>query len=235
MKKGTLYLLPTPLGPGGLKTWLSPWLTETLLSLNHFIAEDEKSCRRFLRSAGYSLPFENAHIGVLNEHTPPSAVAELLNPLLQGHNLALMSDAGCPGIADPGSDIVRKAHEKGIRVVPIPGPSSFYLALMASGLDGQKFTFHGYLPRERKERITKLKAIEQQVYSHGGAQLMMDTPYRNMNVLEDLLEVCRPSTLLCIATNVNSEGEMIRTQEISSWRKNIPDLSKKPCVFILGN
>jgi 16S rRNA (cytidine1402-2'-O)-methyltransferase len=234
IKKGTLYLVPTPLGEGSLATWLTPWLTSLLNKVVHFVAEDEKMCRRFLRSAGFTASFDEVQINLLNEHTPPGDVPSLIAPCISGHDLVLMSDAGCPGIADPGSDLVRTAHQRNVNVIPIPGPSSIFMALMSSGLNGQKFSFHGYLPRERKDRIHQIKVMEQQAISNSISQIFMDTPYRNMNVLEDLMINCKATTLLCIATDINCVTEYIRTRSINEWKTNLPQINKRPCIFVLG-
>lgn len=233
-KKGILFLVPTPLGEGSLATWLSPWLTEQLNKISHFVAEDEKLCRRFLRSAGFVKSFDEVNITLLNEHTQTGEVGALITPCLSGHDIAVMSDAGCPGIADPGSVLVRLAHQKNVNVVPIPGPSSIFLALMSSGLNGQKFTFHGYLPKERKDRIHQIKLMEQHSTSTTTSQIFMDTPYRNMNVLEDLVANCKPTTLLCIATDINCVTEYIRTRSVAEWKNNLPQINKRPCIFIIG-
>lgn len=169
----------------------------------------------------------------LNEHTPKDEIESYLEFPLNGKNVSIISEAGCPAIADPGSDFVKLAHKRNLEVIPLTGPSSILLALMASGFNGQQFTFHGYIPKEQSDRIKKIKEMERLAHI-GYAQLFMDTPYRNNHVMDDLLKSCATTTLLCVACNITCKDESIQTKTIESWKKNKPDLHKKPCIFVLG-
>ncbi|MDZ4823082.1 MAG: SAM-dependent methyltransferase [Flavobacteriales bacterium] len=234
MKKGNLYLVPSSLGSEHPTDFVPPAVHEVVNRVNHFVVEDEKTARRFLRSIGMKRPFEELSMNALNEHTSLENLLSLLQPALKGEDIALMSDAGCPAVADPGSELVKFAHENKVRVIPLPGPSSILLSLMASGLNGQSFAFTGYLPKDRSDRIKKLKHLENYAITSGQSQLFMDTPYRNMNVLEDILANMRPTTSLCIASNINCPNEFIRTKTIGDWKEQLPALEKKPCIFVLG-
>ncbi|MBL7942250.1 MAG: SAM-dependent methyltransferase [Flavobacteriales bacterium] len=230
---GTLYMVPTPLGEEAI-AYLPPAVTDVLHRVEHYIVEDEKQARRFLRKIGMKRDFATLHMSVLNEHTPPMEWLTMLAPLSAGHDIALISDAGCPGVADPGSEVVRIAHEKNIRVVPLPGPSSIIQALMAGGLNGQQFTFCGYLPRERAERIRKLKEMEQVALSKNISQVFMDTPYRTQQVWADMMDQLKDDTMVCLALGINTTSEFIRTWPVKRWKKQQPPSGKIPCMFIIG-
>jgi 16S rRNA (cytidine1402-2'-O)-methyltransferase len=230
--KGTLYLIPNTLGSGTDK-YETRQLTSTVNALEHFIVEEIKSARRLLRQLGVSRPLEELDFRMLNEHTRSQEMDELLEPLMQGQDVGLISDAGVPCVADPGSNVVAMAHEAGVKVVPFVGPSSILLALMASGFNGQQFTFNGYLPRERTDRIRKIKQLEQLALA-GVTQLFMDAPYRNNQVLEDVLQSCRMETKLCIASNITCDNERINTKTIMDWSVRKPDIHKMPVMFVLG-
>ena len=173
-------------------------------------------------------------MSVLNEHTQAVDVAILLKPLLDGKNLGIISEAGCPAVADPGSDLVRIAHLKNIEIIPLVGPSSLLLALMASGLNGQRFAFAGYLPKDRAARIKAIHELERNIASKNETQIFIEAPYRNRNMLEDILQNCSPSTLLCIAVDLTSSNQFVKTKTVAEWKKAIPDIQKKPVVFLLG-
>ncbi|MGB8339399.1 MAG: SAM-dependent methyltransferase [Burkholderiales bacterium] len=232
-KLGVLYLIPTPLGETLLETIAPKYNLQLIDSIKYFIAENAKAARAFLKLAGISRPLQSLHISELNEHIPVTALKELIAPLLAGHDVGLVSDAGCPAVADPGANLVRFAHEHGIKVAPLVGPSSILLALMASGLNGQKFCFHGYLPANKTERITTLKQLEIESAKLKQTQLFIETPYRNNAMLEDILAACKHTTQLCVAYDLTTSSETIRTQSISQWRKAIPDLNKRPAIFLL--
>lgn len=229
---GSLFLIPNTLGSGTDK-FASKYLIQTVHSIENFIVEEIKSARRLLRQLGVERPLEELEYHLLNEHTNEQDLTPLLNPLLAGKDVGLISEAGVPCVADPGSDIVAIAHSAGIRVVPLVGPSSILLSLMASGFNGQRFSFNGYLPRERNERIRKIKQLEQLALG-GHTQIFMDAPYRNNQVLEDLLTNCRPDTQLCIASNITCDNERINTKSIIDWNARKPDLNKIPVMFLLG-
>ena len=238
MTFGTLYLIPVTLGDDNiaalLPASLPPDVIKITQTLEHFVVESEKTARQFLSAIKTAKPVRELTLNLLNEHTLDKDVATLLAPLLAGKDLGLMSDAGCPGVADPGAKLVALAHQKGIRVVPLVGPSSILLALMASGLNGQQFAFLGYLPVDKTERNQKLKEIEKRAQTHNETQIFIETPYRNMHMLEALLNICNANTRLCIASQVSLPDEMIATKTISGWKQSaLPDLHKKPTVFLL--
>ncbi|MEY4135460.1 MAG: hypothetical protein RL386_1810 [Bacteroidota bacterium] len=233
-KKGTLYVIPSPLGEGGAHT-LSAHLLETLFSLDYFIVERGKTARALLKGIGFPRPLQVLEFRELNEHTPPTDIPSLLVPLLNGRDAGLLSEAGCPGIADPGSPLIALAHESGIAVVPLAGPSAIFLALMASGLNGQHFIFLGYLPAKKPDLIRRIKQLEQQSARAGATQIFIETPYRNEALLQSLLHTLSPATRLCIAANLTLPGQYIRTLTVAEWKRpgNIPHLSKQPTVFLL--
>jgi len=232
--KGKLYLIPSLLGPGDSIRSLPEFNMQIILRLNEFIVEEERTARRFMRSIGYTRSFDEVRLHVLNEHTKTDDTSPYLKSAREGLDIGLLSEAGVPCIADPGATIVRQAHLAGITVVPLVGPSSLLLALMASGMNGQHFTFHGYLPAKTDERARKLKMIEKDACSQHATQLFIETPYRNMSMLESILQHCQPSTLLCIACDLTLETEFIATRTVAEWKKNLPVLGKRPAVFLLA-
>ena len=177
---------------------------------------------------------QQLQLQVLNEHTKSEDVSALLKPLLAGNNVGIISEAGCPGVADPGSELVRLAHEKNIYVVPLVGPSSILLALMASGMNGQRFTFLGYLPREKNLRVKAIRELERNCITKNETQIFIEAPYRNLQVLEDILNTCNPGTMLCLAVDITSPSQVISTKSIGTWKKKIPDIQKRPVVFLIG-
>ena len=202
--------------------------------LETFVVESEKSARHFLSTIKTLKPVRELNLHLLNEHTDMKILPDLLAPLLAGQNVGLMSDAGCPAVADPGAQLVQLAHKKGIRVVPLVGPSSILLSLMASGLNGQQFAFLGYLPVEKLQRNQKLKEIEKRSASHKETQLFIETPYRNQAMLDAILQTCHAQTQLCIACDVSLDSEMIVTKSIASWKSSAPiDIHKRPCLFLM--
>ena len=230
---GTLFLVPSLLNYD-VPQIISPAVTTTISNAEDFIVENEKSARHFLNIAGLKKSFHELRFNVLNEHTDHKNISAFIAPLIQGRNIVLLSEAGSPAIADPGSDIVRLVHEKDITVKPVGGMSSIFLALMASGLNGQQFTFHGYLPKERSDRIRKIKECEQNALKKNYTQIFIEAPHRNNHLLEDLLNECQPETLLCIASALTSDKEFIKTKNISGWKKSILDVHKTPTVFLFG-
>jgi 16S rRNA (cytidine1402-2'-O)-methyltransferase len=202
--------------------------------LDTFVVESEKSARHFLSTIKTIKPVRELTLNVLNEHTADKDVSASLAPLLAGKNVGLMSDAGCPGVADPGAKLVELAHQKGINVVPFVGPSSILLSLMASGLNGQQFSFLGYLPVDKLARNNKLKEIERRSLSHKETQLFIETPYRNQHMLDAILSTCQPNTRLCVACDISLVSELILTKSVANWKKSpLPDLHKRPTVFLL--
>ncbi|MFI5164677.1 MAG: SAM-dependent methyltransferase [Bacteroidia bacterium] len=236
--KGILYLIPVPIANEEDNSDLVyPLLQSTVNSLDEFIIEDLKTARRSLRKIGFKGEFDKTVFHVLNEHTDPKSIESFLASAEKGKNIGLMSEAGMPCIADPGSEIVRLAHKKNIKVVPLYGQSSIFLALAASGLNGQNFCFHGYLPKSQNERKKKLKELCSSPFREGVSctHIFIETPYRNNHLLEDILSTCSPEILLCVAMTVTGKSEMILTKSIAEWRRSeLPNLDKQPTVFLLG-
>ena len=234
MNKGTLYLIPVPLAQTPPPASLPQPVRECAQRLKHFVAENAKSARAFLKSLPAATPLQEIEIRELNEHTPASALPELLTPLLAGIDVGLVSEAGCPAVADPGAGLVALAHAAGIQVVPMIGPSSIVLALMGSGLSGQNFAFHGYLPAKDEARKKRLRELEHDSRQEKRTQIFIETPYRNRQMLETLIATCAPDTRLCVATDLTADGESIRTRTASEWRRcGVPDIDRRPTVFLL--
>ena len=233
MNPGKIYLVPSWLSDDQPQVLPLPALG-ILHRLDSFIVENEKSARAFLKAIGSPVPQANFHFQVLDEHTSEKDIPAMLKPVKEGKDVGLLSEAGCPAVADPGSKLVKFAHRESIRVIPLIGPSSIMLALMASGMNGQQFRFHGYLPRDPLARKKKLKELEKAVESSGETQAFIETPYRNMAMISDLLSICHGETLLCIACDLSSPQELISTKTISSWKKTELALNKRPAVFLLG-
>ncbi|MDX2360932.1 MAG: SAM-dependent methyltransferase [Crocinitomicaceae bacterium] len=234
MANGTIYLVPSTLGGETTSDIIPEDVKSEVIKLRHFIVEDIKAARRFLRKVDRSFPIDDSEFFILNKKTDASELGRFLGPVKNGHDTGVLSDAGCPGVADPGAAIVALAHEKGIRVHPFVGPSSILLALMGSGFSGQKFSFHGYLPKERKDRIKSMKYYEADTRRTGCTHLFMDTPFRNMNVLDDLLNNLADTTMVCIASNITLPNESIWTMSVVDWREKAYDLAKKPTIFAIG-
>lgn len=234
MKTGTLYLIPVPLGEDGDINAVIPEHARRLAaSLHTFVVEHPKSARQFLKKTGTSIPLQDISMFTLNEHTRPDELEGMLRPLLAGEDIGLLSEAGCPAVADPGANLVHLAHARNIRVVPLVGPSSILLALMASGLNGQSFAFLGYLPAEKTERIKKIAEIDQASQRFDQAQIFIETPYRNNQLLQDLVDTCQPETELCVASDLTLPSESIMTKRMSEWKGNLPDCNKRPAIFVL--
>lgn len=238
--KGTLYLLPTPLDDTGSRDdaalyTLPSYAIELCHRLDYFIAERAKSARRFLKSTGLSQPISELHLVEITKRTPPEEWRQFLQPAEAGEDIGLLSEAGCPGIADPGARIVALAHERNIPVVPVVGPSSILLALIASGLNGQAFCFHGYLSPKRPQLKKELQRLEQEVHRTGSTQLFMETPYRNQQIVETVLQTLSPDLAFGIAADLTLPSQFIQTRPIKTWKQSPPpDLHKRPCIFLLG-
>lgn len=231
---GTLYMIPVTLGDDRLSDVLPQEVMALTRKLDHFVVENEKSARRFLSSLKTEKPVREINMQLLNEHTEAKDIPALLSPLLAGHDVGMLSEAGSPGIADPGAALAEAAHRRGIRVSPLVGPSSILLSLMASGFNGQQFTFLGYLPSDKNARITKLKEIEKRSQQRKETQIFIETPYRNQHMLEDILAHCGDATKLCVASNISLENELIISKPIAEWKKMGPlDLQKQPTVFLI--
>jgi 16S rRNA (cytidine1402-2'-O)-methyltransferase len=231
--KGSIYLIPNTLGGESTQDILPQEVMQIATQLRVFAVEEIKSARRLIRQLGIAKPMEEIDFRMLNEHTQHVDFNSLIEPLFNGIDVGLVSEAGVPCVADPGSQIVELAHEAGIKVEPLVGPSSILLALMASGMNGQQFSFNGYLPRERADRIRKIKQLEQLAKS-GITQLFMDAPYRNNQVLEDVLASCNANSKLCIASNITCDNERINTKTMSEWSQRKPDINKMPVMFVMG-
>lgn len=234
MKKGTIYMLPTLLGGETATDVIPADVIQKTIELRYFIVENLKTARRYLRKLDREFPIDDSTFFILNNRTDPSEYRKFIQPAMTGEDIGVLSDAGCPGVADPGAGVVAMAHSKEIWVKPLVGPSSILLALMGSGFSGQEFAFHGYLPKERKDRIRRLRDFEGDNRRNGMTHLFMDTPFRNMNVLEDLLNELHDDTMLCIASNLTLHDENIRTMSAKDWREHAYDLSKKPTMFGIG-
>jgi 16S rRNA (cytidine1402-2'-O)-methyltransferase len=232
--KGVLYLLPNTLGHPDPGRTLPALVNGLVGKIPVFIVENLRNARRYLKSLDRNIDIDRLVFYELNEHTPAEEIPEFLDEVLKGKDAAVITEAGVPGVADPGADLVRLAHEKGIRVVPLSGPSSILLSLMASGLNGQQFSFLGYLPVKRADRVRRIREIEQEVKRRGITQIFIEAPYRNDALLADLLDTCHPSTLLCIAADLTMESELIRTRNMAGWKKEKPVLHKRPVVFLMG-
>lgn len=234
MATGKLFLLPTTLGSETTPHVIPAGVAEIAREMRVFAVEDIKSARRFLRKLDREFPIDDSTFFVLNKKTPHDELNQMLKPVREGQNMAVISEAGCPGIADPGGNLVALAHQQNIQVCPLVGPSSILLTLIGSGFNGQEFTFHGYLPRERKERIRKLKEFETSARRTGMTHIFMDTPFRNMHILEDLLNDLMDETYLCIASNLTLPDERIKSMRIVDWRENAYDFGKIPAMFAIG-
>ena len=230
---GKLYLIPVTLGEGNPFNVLPETVKRTIEFIDDYIVENEKTARKFIKSIHPEKVQATLRLSTLNKHTEVSEHNKMIQPCLEGKNLGLMSEAGCPGVADPGAVIVKLAHEKGIQVIPLVGPSSILLAMMASGMNGQSFTFNGYLPIDKGEKKSALKNLEKISQDKNQSQLFIETPYRNNKLLEDILQTLQPSTHLCIAADITLPTEYIKTLRIQDWKKVKTDLHNRSTIFII--
>jgi len=230
---GKLYLIPTPISDSDMNWVIPASVRASVQVLSCFIVEHPKTARQFLKQIACKVPLQEIQLHILNTHSKPDDLAALLQPLLSGKNVGLLSEAGCPAIADPGSDLVRMAHDRKIPVIPLVGPSSIILALMASGLNGQGFCFNGYLPVEKHARAQQIIALEKRSFKHNQTQIFIETPYRNQGLLEHIVQTCRDDTDLCIAAHLTGASEMIATKTIKTWKQKFPDIHKIPTIFLL--
>lgn len=228
-----LYLIPNLLGETPVEQVLPAYNHEIIMGIRHFIVEDVRTARRFLKQVDRSIDIDQLTFYTLNKHTKPDEISGMLKPLEEGNAMGVISEAGCPAVADPGADVVAIAQRKGLKVVPLVGPSSIILAVMGSGFNGQSFAFNGYLPIEPDERIKTLKRFEQRAYTENQTQLFIETPYRNAKMLADILKACRPQTHLCIAAGLTTKDEYIKTRTIKDWNGKLPALEKIPCIFLI--
>jgi len=232
MQNGTLYLIPVPLAEEVSHKTFTPYLVDTINQIDTYIVENSKTARRFLKEAGLKTPQKDLIVHDYGKHNRTD-LGQFFTELKAGKDVGLMSEAGCPGIADPGADIVAEAHKRNIKVVPLVGPSSILLALMASGFNGQSFAFWGYLPIDKEQRTKRIKDLDLSASRYKQTQIFIETPFRNNQMLEEVLKSCKPNTQLCIASNLTGADEFIKTQSVHAWRKEEIDLHKKPTIFLL--
>jgi 16S rRNA (cytidine1402-2'-O)-methyltransferase len=230
--KGKIYLIPVTLGGDNFKDVIPETVIGITRDLRHFVVEEIRSARRYLRLIDKQFPIDESVFFELNEHTDENDIIHFLDPVLEGNDIGIMSEAGLPGIADPGARLIALAHRMKIKVTPLSGPSSIILALISSGLNGQNFSFNGYLPVRPDERAARLKVLEKKAHE-GYSQIFMETPYRAQKMIDTIFDVCHQETLLCIASDITLPSESITTKKISEWKITIPDLDKKLVVFVL--
>ena len=233
MPNGTLFLIPVPLAEDASAKSFTPFLVDTINSIKEYIVENEKTARRFLKEAGLKTPQSELTIHDYGKHNRDN-LKDFFKGLQAGNNVGLMSEAGCPGVADPGAEIVAEAHKQGIKVVPLVGPSSILLALMASGFNGQSFTFHGYLPIDKIQRGKRIKELEALADRLNQTQIFIETPFRNNALLDEMLKTGNARTKLCIACNLTAADEFVQTKTIADWKIKVPDLHKRPTIFMLS-
>lgn len=231
--KAALYLIPVTLGDTEIDHVLPNNNRNIIAGISHFVVENIRSARRFLRRSNPDIVIDDLTFYTLDEHTRPEEISSYLAPLREGKPVGVISEAGCPAIADPGADLVAIAQRESLPVVPLVGPSSILMSLMASGFNGQSFAFNGYLPVEPGERTRKIKQLEQRAYSEDQTQIFIETPYRNHKMIEELVRTCRPTTRLCVACDISCEGEEIHTRTIAQWKKAQYDIQKRPAIFLI--
>lgn len=228
---GTLYLIPTTLGSDQWQEVIPQYVAHIARDIRHFVVEDVRSARRYLSRLQMPVPISDLHFELLNEHSTSNDVHSLLKPLFEGEAIGLISEAGVPAVADPGASLVALAHKKGIKVVPLTGPSSIIMALMASGFNGQNFAFVGYLPINPKDRAKRIAELEQRSRAENQSQLFIEAPYRNNQLLSALLATLKPETFLHVSCDLTLPSEIILTQSVKEWKKKMPDLHKRPSIF----
>lgn len=233
MSTGKIYLIPNLLGESNPNEVLPQNIAEIVSELKFFIVENIRTVRRFLKKITNEINIDELKFYELNKHTKLEEIASFLKPAIEGNDIGIITEAGVPGVADPGAEVVKIAHQQNIQVKPLVGPSSIILAVMAAGLNGQNFAFNGYLPINKSERINRIKFYEKRSKSDNQSQAFIETPYRNNVLLDDFISACNPITSLCIAVDITLDTEFIKTQNISAWKKNKPDLHKRPCIFII--
>ncbi len=229
-----LYLVPNVLSESSWQNVLPAQILPILTKTKYYIVENIRTARRFMKQVNRDINIDDCTFFELNKHTSVNEIPTFLKPLENGFDIAVISEAGCPGVADPGADVVKIAHQKGIKVVPLVGPSSILLALMASGLNGQNFAFNGYLPVKPNERVRAISELEKKIKNERQTQIFIETPYRNNHLTEDILKTCSPTTSFCIAADITGENEFIVTKTIHNWKNHLPDLHKIPAIFLLG-
>lgn len=233
MKPGILYLIPTVLAEDTAQSVIPAQVTNHVSSLDYFLVENARTSRRFVKSICPEKVIEHLQFVVVDKDTPPGEVKKALQPILEGKDGGVISEAGCPGIADPGAELAKYAHQAGIKVVPLVGPSAILLSLMGSGFNGQSFAFHGYIPIEKKQRFQAIKNLEKEMLQRDQTQIFMETPYRNNQMLTDLMAALSPGIRLCIAANLTAPDEFLQTKTVAEWKQKLPDLHKIPAVFLI--
>lgn len=231
--ESALYLIPVTLGDTPVSKVLPVYNHDVIMGIRHFIVENVRSARRFLKKVDQEIDIDALTFYELNKHTSPEAIGSYLKPLQEGCPMGVISEAGCPAVADPGADVVAIAQRKKLKVVPLVGPSSIILSVMASGFNGQSFAFHGYLPIDGGERAKTLKHLESRAYAEHQTQLFIETPYRNLKMFDDIIRSCRPQTRLCIAANLTCDDEYAVTRTIAEWKGQRPPIDKIPCIFLI--
>ena len=230
--KGKLYLIPTTLGDSGLDSVIPKDIQELIPTIKHFIVENIRTARRYLKLVDRSINIDELSFYELNKHSSPDAISGYLKAIKE-NDIGIISEAGCPGVADPGADVVKLAHERNIRIIPLVGPSSILLSMMASGFNGQSFAFNGYIPIKDGERVKKIKQLENRSANENQTQIFIEAPYRNMKLLEDLAKECSASTKICVAVDITLETEFIKTLPAKQWKNEMPELHKRPTIFLL--
>ncbi len=232
--KGTLYLIPNVLSENTQDKVIAPQVRNILLQVDYLLVENVRTVRRYISSLKIDKAIDTFHFEIADKNLDMFRAKELMEPILNGKDGGIISEAGCPGIADPGSMLVLYAHQHHIKVVPVVGPSSIFLALMASGFNGQKFTFHGYLPIDKQQRVQQIKILEKQASTSGETQIFMETPYRNNQLFQDIINHCKNNTRLSVSKDLTGENEWVKTMTIAEWKKQVPDLNKQPCIYLIS-
>ena len=230
---GNLYLIPTTLGESGTSHVIPTDVSAIVKNIKYFIVENIRTARRYLRKLDPQINIDDLHFSELNQHTDSQIIDGYLNPISAGFDVGIISEAGCPGVADPGAEVVKYAHIRQIRVIPLVGPSSILLSLMGSGMNGQNFAFIGYIPVKHEERTKAIKDIERKSAMENQTQIFIEAPYRNSPLINDLIKTLGDQTRLCVACDLTLETEFIKTKTIIQWRKEIPDLNKRPAIFLV--
>ncbi|MEA3445546.1 MAG: SAM-dependent methyltransferase [Bacteroidota bacterium] len=231
--KGKIYLIPSTLGDSSIERVIPADIANIVKSIRFFIVENERTSRRFLKKLSTDIIIDELNFQILNKHTKADEISAFIKPANKGNDIGVISEAGCPGVADPGADIAAIGHINGIQVIPLVGPSSIILSLMASGLNGQNFAFVGYLPIKPRERSKAIKQLEARSKKENQTQIFIETPYRNNQLIDDIIKYCEAPTLLCIACDITLDTEFISTKTITSWNKTKPNINKRPCIFLL--
>ena len=233
MNQPSLYLIPVTLGDSPIEKVIPQYNIEVILSIKYFIVENIRSARRFLKKCDPSINIDELTFYELNKHTNMDLIGNYLKAITKGESIGIISESGCPAIADPGADVVEIAQRRGYKIIPLVGPSSILMSLMASGFNGQSFAFHGYLPIDNSDKIKRIKQLESRSYNENQTQIFIETPYRNQKLAEDFIAHCKPQTRLCIAMNISLDNEYIVTKTMKEWKNNLPEMHKQLCVFLI--